>query len=277
MDNLYGFYPGKILSYSGDSKTVQVSIEPYTNGSEDGIQAKIAYPVGFTDADLELAIVDNPDVWVFFENGQFRNPVVGFFRTRRTGSSTGVLRLRQKSIELIADEIKFITAKTTTTGDAHTDGEVTSGGDMVAGGVSVKQHDHGGIQPGNGKTMPPTASGGGAKASRMAMSQFSAPVEDVEDAAPLTEYYTDEGLQSIGRMKLWRGQVQVKDGIWSCDYSSAGFMQKPMLMATNLVSTDQYAVIRIDTDNATTSQCNGSILSNAVVHEAVFELMAMSI
>ena len=162
MDNLYGFYPGKILSYNKLAKTVQVSIEPYTSGSENGITAKIAYPVGFTDTDLELSIVNNPDVWVFFENGQFKNPVVSFFRTKQSGSVQDVLRLRQKTIELIADEIKFITKQTTTTGNAHTDGEVTSDGDMIAGAVSLMSHPHGGVQPGSGNTSPPIGGGGGS-------------------------------------------------------------------------------------------------------------------
>lgn len=161
MDNLFGFYPGKILSYSKSAKTVQVSIEPYTSGSENGITAKLAYPVGFTDSDLELSIVNNPDVWVFFENGQFKNPVVSFFRTKQSGSTQDVLRLRQKTIELIADEIKFITGQTTTTGNAHTDGQVTSKGDMIAGNVSLMSHPHGGVQPGSGNTAPPIGGTGG--------------------------------------------------------------------------------------------------------------------
>lgn len=166
MDNLFGFYPATILSYNGDSKTAQVSIEPYTSGSEDGIQAKIAYPVGFTDNDLELSIVPNTEAWVFFEKGQFKNPVIGFFRTKQAGSTTGILRIRQKTIELIADEIKFI-ANTTTTGDATTQGDsttegnistqgtVTSDGDMIAAGVSATGHDHGGVQSGSSNTKKP--------------------------------------------------------------------------------------------------------------------------
>lgn len=162
MDNLFGFFPGTILSYNKPAKTVQVSVEPYTSGSENGITAKLAYPVGFTDNDLELSIVGNPDVWVFFENGQFKNPVVSFFRTRQSGSTEGVLRLRQKKIEFIADEIEFITKQTTNTGNAHTKGEVTSDGDMIAGSISLIKHPHGGVQSGSSNTTAPIGGGAGS-------------------------------------------------------------------------------------------------------------------
>ncbi len=41
------------------------------------------------------------------------------------------------------------------TGDIHTSGTVTGDTDVVAGGVSGKTHEHGGVQTGSGNTGPP--------------------------------------------------------------------------------------------------------------------------
>ncbi len=72
MEKLYGLYAGKILSYNSAKKTAQVSVEPYTKGAENGITAKLAYPVGFDDQDTELSINGQPDIWVFFEKGSLK-------------------------------------------------------------------------------------------------------------------------------------------------------------------------------------------------------------
>lgn len=162
MEQLNGFYPGKILSIADDKKTVQVSVEPYTSGLENGITAKLAYPVGFNDKDTELQIIGQPDVWVFFERGQFKNPVVSFFRTHQTGSVTGVFRLRHKKLEFYADNIEFYAKKVLFDAETHTTGKATSDGDMVAGNVSVMEHNHGNVRNGDGVTSKPVGSSGGS-------------------------------------------------------------------------------------------------------------------
>jgi hypothetical protein len=156
METLNGFYPAKILSYNKESKKVQVSVEPFTQGSENGIEAKLAYPLGHDDLDTEISINGQPDAWVFFENGQFKKPVVAFFRTHQTGSVTDVRRIRQKRIELIADEI-LLDAKVHITKKTTSDAGIVSAGDMVAKNVSVATHGHKNVQAGPDETAPPTA------------------------------------------------------------------------------------------------------------------------
>lgn len=151
MEKLYGLYGGKILSYDSVKKTVQISVEPYTTGAEKGITAKLAYPVGFDDQDTELLINEQSDVWVFFEKGEFKNPVVAFFRTRQSSSVSDVFRIRQKRIEFHADEILF-NGKTQTTQLATFDV------DAVAAGVSVVKHGHGNVKNGEGVTSQPIPS-----------------------------------------------------------------------------------------------------------------------
>ena len=106
-------WPAKIISYNRVNRTVQVQIAGLTDGSDNGLTAKIAYPIGEDDRDTEKQILANADVWVFFEGGDFSLPVVWAYRTHGTGSLVGTRRIKQENIELIATE--KITIKVGTT------------------------------------------------------------------------------------------------------------------------------------------------------------------
>lgn len=328
MESLNGFYPAKILSYNKISKMAQVSVEPFTNGSETGLEAKLAYAVGLDDLDTELSINGSPDCWVFFENGQFKKPVVCFFRTHQTGSITDIFRLRQKRIELIADEL-FIDAKVHITKDTKSDAGIVSQGDIVAQNVSVATHDHQNVQSGKDKTAPPTAGTGGSgsadgsgsaggagpqgppgpkgepgadgapgpqgkpgadgaslpgtpgppgvdgvpgipgvggKPGKNGLSAFQSAVlegwtgthaEWLDSLKPKVELYTKDGLQASGQMKMWRGLITSSEN-WICDYSKAGFTNKPMIVAHWVPGTDDVqGYVSVNTLTATTSQCSG--------------------
>lgn len=151
----YGFYPAKVLSYDSQSRTCRVSIEPFTRGSSDGKVAKIAYPIGHDDLDTEIAITAGMDVYVFFEAGNLSSPVVAFCRSHGVGNVQGVRRIRQKKIELIADEIVLDTKQVTATGDVQVDNTLTANNDVVANGISLVNHSHSGVRSGNGTTTPP--------------------------------------------------------------------------------------------------------------------------
>jgi len=81
--------------------------------------------------------------------------------------------------------------------------------------------------------------------------------EWVDSLKPKVSFYTKDGLQSSGVMKIWRGVIASKTN-WTCDYSSAGFTVKPMIVATVIVSNagEQFAV-SVDTLNATNTGCSG--------------------
>ncbi|MCK4108916.1 hypothetical protein [Acinetobacter radioresistens] len=317
MDNLFGFYPGQILSYNKVTKKVQVSVEPYTTGSENGIEAKLAYPIGDDDLDTEIAINGQPDIWVFFENGQFKKPVACFFRTRQMGSVTDVRRIRQKRIELIADEV-LIDAKVHITKDTNSDAGFTSTGDMVAGNVSLIKHPHGGVQNGSGQTNSPvsqsgsnsgnsdgssTNSGGNNGAGsdsgnnenssgdsgnngeigenpnsgtvikgdpgppgKNGITAFQSAVAEgwtgthaewLESLKAKVTLYSKGGPQSSGQMKIWRGVID-SSAEWFCDYSSAGFTTRPIIIATPVqTKPGETFKVFVDTLSATNTRCYG--------------------
>lgn len=301
MEQFNGFYPAKILSIANDRKTVQVSVEPYTNGLENGITAKLAYPVGFDDKDTELQIVGQPDVWVFFERGQFKNPVVSFFRTRQTGSVTGVFRLRHKKLEFYADNIDFYAKNIKFDADTHTTGKATSDGDMVANGISVGEHNHGNVRNGEGVTSKPIGSSGGSSGGgsssdgteqngqsgaagpqgeqgppgRNGLSAFQiasmegftgTPTEWLDSLKgddAVIDFHNQDGMIHTGRLKVWQGIVNANN-TWSCDYSSAGFTQKPMLWANGLPIEGMPILAIVDSENATKDTCTGYAFSIAL-------------
>lgn len=272
MEKLYGLYAAKILSYDSAKKTAQVSVEPYTTGAEKGITAKLAYPVGFDDQDTELSINGQPDVWVFFERGEFKNPVVAFFRTRQSSSVSDVFRIRQKRIEFHAEEILF-NAKTQTTKLATFDI------DAVAAGVSVVKHGHGNVKNGEGVTSQPiptsapneapSNTGKSGQSSNSSSTEGNQdPTTIPEESSPLLddtfiEFFNENGLIEAGKIKVWSGVVSA-NSTWTCDYSSAGFSVKPALYANGIPVNGFPVMTTIDTASATITNCSGFAFSSAL-------------
>lgn len=96
--------PARVLSYDAEKRTLQVHIHGLTDGAENGLTAKIAYPMGDDDRDTELQILVGLDVWVFFEGGDPSRPVAFASSSHGSGAEVGTRRIRQKNVELLADE-----------------------------------------------------------------------------------------------------------------------------------------------------------------------------
>lgn len=108
-----GFKRAKILSYNAKGRTAQVHIHGLTDGASEGIAATFAYPVGDSDLDTEIQIVDGEDVYVFFENGNEERPVIHSYVSHGDGAIVGVRRIRQDNIEFISKENLKVDSGTT--------------------------------------------------------------------------------------------------------------------------------------------------------------------
>ena len=105
--NYHANWPCKVISYNPQARTVQIQIAGLTDGSETGLPAKLAYPIGDDDRDTERRLLDelpNADGWVFFEGGEQSCPVLFAYACHGTGALVDIRRIRQKHIELIATE-----------------------------------------------------------------------------------------------------------------------------------------------------------------------------
>ncbi len=148
-----GFKRAKILSYNAKGRTAQVHIHGLTDGASEGIAATFAYPVGDSDLDTEIQIVDGEDVYVFFENGNEERPVIHSYVSHGDGAIVGVRRIRQDNIEFISKEnlkvdsgttvsiktpLMNVQANTQQTGNSTLTGNSTvMGNTSVAGNSSV--------------------------------------------------------------------------------------------------------------------------------------------
>lgn len=169
----FGHYPAKILSYNREKRRCMVSIEPFTRGDDNGIEAQLAYSIADDDLKTEVKLTEGQEVWVFFEAGDLSRPVVAYSRCHGAGAEVGTRRIEQDKIELIANEsIKLIvggkqielttseatiSAKTTVKDALDVDDTVTAKVDVIAAGVSVVEHPHPGVMLGPSNTPPPQA------------------------------------------------------------------------------------------------------------------------
>ncbi len=108
-----GFKRARILSYNAKGRTAQVHIHGLTDGASEGITATFAYPVGDSDLDTEIQIMDGEDVYVFFENGNEERPVIHSYVSHGDGAIIGVRRIRQDNIEFISKENLKVDSGTT--------------------------------------------------------------------------------------------------------------------------------------------------------------------
>lgn len=153
------FQRGTIISYDQDSRTAQVHIHGLTDGSSEGLTATFAYAVGHDDRDTEIQIIidQDPDVYVFFENGDQARPVIAFFSSHGANTEKDTHRIRQKNIELLAEQnIDLNAPKTTVHGDLHVLGKVISDVDVVAKDISLVSHKTSGVESGSGFSGPPS-------------------------------------------------------------------------------------------------------------------------
>ena len=98
-----GFHRAIIKSYDSAKREAKIVI-PTITGDNVEIEATFMYPVSHDDRDTELKIVANNHVYVFFEGGDVYSPVICGYSSHGTGAVQGTRRIRQRNIEILADQ-----------------------------------------------------------------------------------------------------------------------------------------------------------------------------
>lgn len=116
MTDRIGKWPAWIDSYDGPSRMARVRIDGLTDGSTTLPNAVIAYAIGDraiapnSKDQTEILVLPGDPVWVEFERGDERFPIVTHYRLPRDGSPVDWLRRHQKNIEETADEDYILNA-----------------------------------------------------------------------------------------------------------------------------------------------------------------------
>lgn len=145
MNALPSLWPGVVASYDPVARTCMVRIPGITDGSQDLPEAVFNNALGDRAGDTEIRILAGDAVWLSFEGGDPRFPVIMGYRTPRAGNPVDWRRWRHANIELTADgqmilnaQTLVINAQTTINGDTATVGTLTNNGVNVG---STHVHD----------------------------------------------------------------------------------------------------------------------------------------
>lgn len=101
--NYSGLWPAWVDSYDGPARTCRVRIDNVTDGSATYPEAVFNNPLGDNAETTEIRIKPGDPVWVMFECGDPRFPIITGFRTPRAGNPTGWRRWAHENIEITAD------------------------------------------------------------------------------------------------------------------------------------------------------------------------------
>lgn len=106
----YGKYQGVVESYNGNGRMCRVLIPSQTDGSNVALEAVFCNPLGDRPEDTEIRILAGDKIWIEFEAGDERFPIITGYRTPREGNPVDWRRWQHKNIELTAEETLIINA-----------------------------------------------------------------------------------------------------------------------------------------------------------------------
>lgn len=113
MNVIHGLWPGVVISYDADARACRVSIEGLTERGDVFPIAVFNNPIGDRAGDTEIRIMPGDPVWLQFEAGDPRFPVIMGYRTPRAGNPKDWRRWQHKNIQLIAEDTLLITVGST--------------------------------------------------------------------------------------------------------------------------------------------------------------------
>lgn len=136
MNNLPSQWPGEVASYDADARTCEVRIPGITDGSSELPVAVFNNPLGDRPGDTEIRILVGDLVWLSFEGGDPRFPIITGYRTPRTGNPKDWRRWQHANIELTAEGEMILNAKNLTINTETTtvNGETTVNGQTAING-----------------------------------------------------------------------------------------------------------------------------------------------
>jgi len=98
-------YPAVVVSYDGVTRLAKVKLEPLDDGADTVLDAELLYPLG-DKSNTAIEVLANDPVWVEFEAGDPRYPIIVGYRNKREGNDDTTRRYHHHgSFEILADNI----------------------------------------------------------------------------------------------------------------------------------------------------------------------------
>ena len=98
-----GKWPAIVRQVDRERREIRVEIPGITDGAAELPIAQIAYPIGDKSEHTEIRVIVGDRVWVEFERGDPRFPLITHWRTKQTGNDMLWRRWHHENIERVAD------------------------------------------------------------------------------------------------------------------------------------------------------------------------------
>lgn len=153
MQQILGKWPGVVKTYDAGKRTATVEVPGITDGSKELPEAVFCYDIGdrslYADPkrQTEVEVLAGDLVWLEFEAGDPRFPIIVGYRTPRQGNSTGWRRWHHANIEMTAEgtmilnatDLVINTTTTTINGVTTVNGDTTVNGQIALNGDTAIQ------------------------------------------------------------------------------------------------------------------------------------------
>lgn len=98
-------YPALVMSYDANTRLAKIKLEPLDDGADTQLEAELCYPLG-DKSNTAIEVLSGDFVWVEFEQGDPRYPIIVGYRNKRTGNDDTTRRYHHHgNFEILADNI----------------------------------------------------------------------------------------------------------------------------------------------------------------------------
>ncbi len=113
MNMLPSLWPGEVVSYDPAARACRVRIEGITDGSDTLPEAVFNNALGDNAATTEIRILPGDPVWLMFEGGDPRFPIIMGYRTPRAANTSGWRRWQHANMQFVAEGTMLLTVGAT--------------------------------------------------------------------------------------------------------------------------------------------------------------------
>ncbi|MEY2875795.1 MAG: hypothetical protein RLZZ373_3166 [Pseudomonadota bacterium] len=105
MNEIHGKWPGVVTSYDPVKRTCRVKVDGITDGASAELVAQIMQAIGDRSETTEIEILPGDRVWLEFERGDARYPLIVGYRAKNIDNAVDWRRWHHKNVEIKFDEL----------------------------------------------------------------------------------------------------------------------------------------------------------------------------